>query len=91
MMYAIEMASCSMIYLPSFMKICIGVQAILRFCLRNLRGCDGITDGRDFLIMPLRWAQVSCDMRTSFIKIGSGIQKLIGGDTQTHTDSKVIL
>jgi hypothetical protein len=26
----------------------------------------------------------------SFIKIGSGIQKLIGGDTQTHTDSKVI-
>jgi hypothetical protein len=22
----------------------------------------------------------------SFIKIGSGIQKLLGGDTQTHTD-----
>jgi hypothetical protein len=27
----------------------------------------------------------------SFIKIGSGVQKLIGGeDTETHTDSNVI-
>jgi hypothetical protein len=42
------MASGGMIYLPSFMKIGIGVQGILRFCLRNLRGCDvGITEGRD--------------------------------------------
>jgi hypothetical protein len=31
MMYAIDMASCGMIYLPSFMKIGTGVQAILRF------------------------------------------------------------
>jgi hypothetical protein len=31
------------------MKIYAGVQAILRFCLRNLRGYNvGITDGRDF-------------------------------------------
>jgi hypothetical protein len=30
---------------PSFMKIGTGVQATLRFCLRNLRGCNvGITD-----------------------------------------------
>jgi hypothetical protein len=30
------------------MKIGAGVQVILRFYLRNLRGCDvGITDGRD--------------------------------------------
>jgi hypothetical protein len=28
MMYAIEMASCGMIYLPSFVKIGTGVQAI---------------------------------------------------------------
>jgi hypothetical protein len=36
------------IYIPSFMKIGTGVQAILRFRLRNLRGRDiGITDGRD--------------------------------------------
>jgi uncharacterized protein YraI len=48
MLYAVEMASCCMIYLPSFMNIATGVQAILRFCLRNLRGCDvGITGGRD--------------------------------------------
>jgi hypothetical protein len=48
MMYAVEMASCDMIYLPSFMKIGTGVQTILRFCLRNLKGCNvGITDRRD--------------------------------------------
>jgi hypothetical protein len=36
------------IYLPSFMKIGKGVQAILRFYFRNLRGCTaGIIDGRD--------------------------------------------
>jgi hypothetical protein len=56
-MYAVEMASCGKICLPSFMKIATGVQAILRFRLRNLKGCNvGITDGRDFLIRPLRWA-----------------------------------
>jgi uncharacterized protein YraI len=47
-MYAVEMASCCMIYIPSFMKIGTVVQAMLRFCLRNLNGCDvGINDGRD--------------------------------------------
>jgi hypothetical protein len=49
-MYAIEMASGGMIYsyVSSFKKVGTGVQAILRFCLRNLRGCNaGITDGRD--------------------------------------------
>jgi hypothetical protein len=49
-MYAVEMASCGMIYtyLPSFMKIGTRIQVILRFCLRNLRGCNvGISDGRD--------------------------------------------
>jgi hypothetical protein len=40
------MASYGIIYIPSFIKIGIGVQAILRFCLGNLRGCNvGITDG----------------------------------------------
>jgi hypothetical protein len=48
MKYAVEIASCGKIYLISFMKIGTGVQAILRFCLTNLRGCDGgITDGKD--------------------------------------------
>jgi hypothetical protein len=37
-----------MIYIPSFMKIGAGVQAILIFCLRNLKGFNvGITDGWD--------------------------------------------
>jgi uncharacterized protein YraI len=47
-MYAVEMASCDMIYLPSFIEIGTGVQAILRFCLSNFDGCNvGITDRRD--------------------------------------------
>jgi hypothetical protein len=37
-----------MIYIPSLMKIGLGFQAVLRFSLRNLRGCNvGITDVRD--------------------------------------------
>jgi hypothetical protein len=47
-MYVVEMASCGMIYLPSFMKIGRGVQTILRVCLSDVRLCDvSITDGRD--------------------------------------------
>jgi hypothetical protein len=47
-MYTIEMASCGLINLPTFIKIVTGVQEILRFWLRNVRGCNvGITDGRD--------------------------------------------
>jgi hypothetical protein len=39
----VDMASCGVIYMPSFIKIDAGVQAILRFCLRC---CNvGITDG----------------------------------------------
>jgi hypothetical protein len=46
--YAIEMASDGLIYVPSFMEMGTGVQAILRFCFSTLRGCDvGIADGRD--------------------------------------------
>jgi uncharacterized protein YraI len=45
---AIEMASGGMIYIPNFMKIGTGVQATLRFCLKNLRGCNvDVTAGRD--------------------------------------------
>jgi hypothetical protein len=41
-------ALCGMVCLPSSMKIDTGVQAILRFCFRNLRGCNvGITDVED--------------------------------------------
>jgi hypothetical protein len=48
MMYTVEMASCGIIRLQSFMKIGTDIQAILRFCLRNMRGCNiDITDGKD--------------------------------------------
>jgi hypothetical protein len=47
MKYTVEMGSCGMIYIPSFMKIGTGVQANLRFCPINIRGYNnGITDGR---------------------------------------------
>jgi hypothetical protein len=42
------MDSYGMIYIPSFLKVGTDVQAILRFCLRKLRGCNvGISDERD--------------------------------------------
>jgi hypothetical protein len=45
---AVEMGSGGMIYTLTSMKIGTGVQAILRFVLSNLKGCNvGITDGRD--------------------------------------------
>jgi hypothetical protein len=43
-----EIGSDSMIYVPSFMQIGADIQPIIRFCLRNLRGCNfGITEVRD--------------------------------------------
>jgi hypothetical protein len=46
--YADGLPSCGMTYIPSFMKIGTGIQAISGVCLRNLGGCNvGITDGRD--------------------------------------------
>jgi hypothetical protein len=84
--YAVGMVSCGMIYISIFMKTGTGVQAILRFYLRNLRGCNvGITDGRD-LNYAVEMGSGAMIYMPSFIKIGSGIQKLIGG----YTDSKVI-
>jgi hypothetical protein len=63
-------------YIPSFIKIGTGIQAILRFSLKNLRGCNvGITDGRNLWITPLRWAHVSWYTNQAVINIGSGIQE----------------
>jgi hypothetical protein len=45
MMYVVEMVSQDMIYLQSFMKIHTGLQVILRFGLRNLRGCNVVITG----------------------------------------------
>jgi hypothetical protein len=58
--YGVEIASCCLINVRSFMKIDTNVQTILKFGFINLRGCNtGITDGRNLLITPLRWGQVS--------------------------------
>jgi hypothetical protein len=55
MKYVVSMASCGMIYIPSIMEIGTGVQAIVRFNLSSLRGCNiGITEGRDLRSTPLR-------------------------------------
>jgi hypothetical protein len=44
----IEIASCDVINLPSFLKIGTGIQKILRLRVRNLKGFNvDITDGRD--------------------------------------------
>jgi hypothetical protein len=52
-MYAVEIALCGIIYLPSFMKVRTGVQATLRFCLRNLIDCGvGITEGGTYKVSP---------------------------------------
>jgi hypothetical protein len=40
LMYAVEMPSCGIIFLPSFIKIGTGIQVILRFCVSNLIGCN---------------------------------------------------
>jgi hypothetical protein len=54
MKYVVEMALYGMIYIKSFMKIGVRVQAILKFRLSNLKCNIGITDGRNLLITPLR-------------------------------------
>jgi hypothetical protein len=47
-MYAVEISSYGMVFLPNSIKIGVGIQAILRFCLRKLEGCNvGITNARD--------------------------------------------
>jgi hypothetical protein len=59
-MYAAEMPSRGITFLPSFMKTGTGVQAILRFCLSNLNGCNvNITAGKELWSAALRWGQVA--------------------------------
>jgi hypothetical protein len=48
MKYAVEMTSCGITYVPSFLKIGGDIQAMLRFNFRNVRSCNfGVIDGRD--------------------------------------------
>jgi hypothetical protein len=70
-MYAVEMSSCGTIFLPNFMQIGIGVQALLRFCLSNLEGCNvGITGGRDLCSSPLSGGMICIP---SSVTVSSGI------------------
>jgi hypothetical protein len=44
----LEMGVGGMMYIRSLIKTATGVQAILKFCLRNVNDCNvGITDGKD--------------------------------------------
>jgi hypothetical protein len=49
------------------------------------------TDGSNFLIRPIRWVVVP--YVPSFIKIGSGVQKRMGGggDIQTHREQRDLI
>jgi hypothetical protein len=79
------MASCGMIYLPSSMYIGTGVQAILKFCPRNLRGYNVGNTVRSIYELLLRDEFRCHDMHTKFHKDWSGVQKLMGGiHIQTH-------
>jgi hypothetical protein len=68
------------IYMPGFMNIGSGIQIILKLLPRQLQ--------------RLLFSYYVCDMTSGgmmyipcFIKIASGIQKLIGEDTYTDTDT----
>jgi hypothetical protein len=66
------------------MKIDIGIQAILMFCFRNMRGCNvDITDGvGGFMNYAHEMGSGTIIYVPSFVRIGSEIQKLMGeGDT----------
>jgi hypothetical protein len=73
------------------MKIGIGVQEILRFCLRNLRCCNvGKTEWNDLRIMLLRWTDVSfCTYKfqKDWFRHSEVIRE---GYTRGHTESKMI-
>jgi hypothetical protein len=59
-MQVVEIPSCGLIFLPSFIKIGPGVHTVLRFGLSSVNGCnDSITDRKELLCAPLRWAQIA--------------------------------
>jgi hypothetical protein len=86
MKYNFEIGSDYTIHISSLMKIGSGIQVILRFCLRNLKGCNGgITNGKDFMKYAVEMGSGAMTYVSSFIEIDSGIQKLLRGiHIQTH-------
>jgi hypothetical protein len=75
------------IYISSFMKIGTGVQAIVMFCLRNMRGCNvGINYEWDLWITHLKlWHCL--DVHTKFHKDWLRHSK-VNGELQTHTHTE---
>jgi hypothetical protein len=60
------------------MAIGSSVRVILGVLPKSLRDCIvGITDDRDFLCTPLKWAQVALYNYQSFMKIGTGVQAIL--------------
>jgi hypothetical protein len=77
MMYAVQVASCGVVYLTGFMNIGTGLQVILRFVLSNLYDCNvGITDGRTYEL-PLEMCPGGMIYVQSIVKIGTGIQVIL--------------
>jgi hypothetical protein len=74
----VEMGSGGMTYFSSFMKTGTCVQAILRFCLSDLNGCNvGIIDARELWSAQLRRTQVDVRITAGVyevchIEMGSG-------------------
>jgi hypothetical protein len=69
-MYDVKMVSCDMIHTPSFMKIGTGFQAILRFCLRNLRGLMLVLLMRGFMNYVVEMGSGEMTYISTFIMIG---------------------
>jgi hypothetical protein len=73
-------------HVTRFMKIGTGVQAILRFRLRYLRGFNiGITGRRDLVITPLMLAQVPCI--PYFVDTYFRHSRVIKGEKHTDTQT----
>jgi hypothetical protein len=69
------------IYITSFVKICTGVQSIIRFYLINLKGGSvGIIDEGDFFAVGMDSGAMI--YIPNFIKNDSGIQMLMAGYAQ---------
>jgi hypothetical protein len=76
MKYSVEIALCGMLQVLNFVKTATGIQAILRFCFSDLRGCNvGITDGEGFMLYAVEVGSCAMIYKPIFI----GIQKLLGG------------
>jgi hypothetical protein len=60
MQFTSELGSGGIMYIPSFVKINTELEEILRFFFSSLKGCNFcINDDRDFLITPLKLAQLA--------------------------------